>query len=148
MPGYRNRIVHISLKPDEGGLNLTMPPDLVRVLTTRGRIAGEALRTKFDFRQHVWTRYRATMSMLSRYLEEFADDYANPGPDAQEVWDIIKGVSASDPACYAWDTEAQRRFAVSATKITADLGSQWAEDHQFESGAPRPEADLRARPRF
>ena len=29
LPGYRERIVRIALQPDEGGLNLNMPPDKV-----------------------------------------------------------------------------------------------------------------------
>ncbi|HWC19567.1 MAG TPA: patatin-like phospholipase family protein [Terriglobales bacterium] len=37
--GYRDRIVHISLRPNEGGLNLNMPPELITSLGNRGRFA-------------------------------------------------------------------------------------------------------------
>ena len=29
-PGYRDRIVHVHTAPDEGGMNLTMPPEMIR----------------------------------------------------------------------------------------------------------------------
>ena len=42
--GYRDRIAHVRLAHDEGGLNLKMPADRVTLLATRGEVAGEALR--------------------------------------------------------------------------------------------------------
>ena len=36
-PGYRDRIVHVHTAPDEGGLNLTMPPEVIEALTLRDR---------------------------------------------------------------------------------------------------------------
>jgi predicted acylesterase/phospholipase RssA len=44
LPGYRERIVHIVLKPDEGGLNLTMSPQTVQKLADYGKEAGLKLR--------------------------------------------------------------------------------------------------------
>jgi hypothetical protein len=48
MPGYRDRIVHIALSEDEGGLNLNMPSGLIEDLGERGKCAGELLAARFD----------------------------------------------------------------------------------------------------
>ena len=42
-PGYRDRIVHVHSAPDEGGMNLTMPPEVIQVLTRRGQEAAKLL---------------------------------------------------------------------------------------------------------
>jgi hypothetical protein len=43
VPGFRDRIVHISHDHDEGGLNLAMPPETLARLATRGQCAGQRL---------------------------------------------------------------------------------------------------------
>jgi len=46
-PGYRDRIVQISLRPGEGGLNLNMPKDAVERLGDAGACAAEMLYRRF-----------------------------------------------------------------------------------------------------
>src|SRR5439155_14408384 len=43
VPGYRDRIVHVSLADDEGGMKLTMAPATISALTERGRCAAQRL---------------------------------------------------------------------------------------------------------
>jgi hypothetical protein len=149
MPGYRNRIAHISLEPNEGGLNITMPPSLIAKLTTRGETAGKALRTEFDFPQHVWTRYRMTMAMLDTHLSNYLDDYNTPSPQAIDVWKRIYGDANVDPKCYAWKDSQHASFAITESKRIAEIGASWKEaDRPFQDGAPRPQPQLRAQPRF
>ena len=63
LPGQRERIVRVRLKPDEGGLNLAMPIETSRALMAYGDRAGELMRTQFNFAEHKWRRtlvsYRA-----------------------------------------------------------------------------------------
>jgi hypothetical protein len=47
MPGYRDRVVHVALADDEGGLNLSMPPETVRAIGARGECAGTLLAARF-----------------------------------------------------------------------------------------------------
>jgi hypothetical protein len=47
LPGYRDRVVHVCLKPDEGGMNLNMPPQLIVNLSDRGQAAGQELVNRF-----------------------------------------------------------------------------------------------------
>jgi predicted acylesterase/phospholipase RssA len=64
LPGYRDRVVHVHLTDDEGGMNLTMPPQLIEDLTERGKAAGRALVTDFKWDLHRWTRYHSAMNQL------------------------------------------------------------------------------------
>ncbi|MDB4929748.1 MAG: hypothetical protein JWM10_2232 [Myxococcaceae bacterium] len=47
LPGFSDRIVHLRLRPSEGGLNLSMPPALIAQLGRLGTRAGEALCARF-----------------------------------------------------------------------------------------------------
>jgi predicted acylesterase/phospholipase RssA len=46
-PGYRDRIVQISQRDDEGGLNLNMPEEAIRALSEAGELAADALIASF-----------------------------------------------------------------------------------------------------
>src|SRR5262249_12403612 len=63
MPGYRDRIAHVGTAPDEGGMNLSMPSDVLGRLNERGRLAGVKLNTRFatpsgDGTPLTWTNHR------------------------------------------------------------------------------------------
>ena len=47
MPGVRDRVVRLRLKPDEGGLNLNMPPKIIDAIAERGSEAGQVLIKRF-----------------------------------------------------------------------------------------------------
>jgi hypothetical protein len=85
-PGYRDRIVHVSLSAVEGGLNLDMSSDRIRTLTDRGRVAGAQILSQYahpedestehiGWRNHQWVRYRNTMAVLQPMLREMAQAY-------------------------------------------------------------------------
>lgn len=69
LPGYRERIVHIALKNDEGGLNLEMPKETIELLTGFGEEAGRAVLADFDMGQHRWRRH---LTAIARVEETFA----------------------------------------------------------------------------
>ena len=46
-PGFRDRLVQISQRPDEGGLNLDMPPSNIEALSRAGAMAAERLIDRF-----------------------------------------------------------------------------------------------------
>jgi len=64
LPGYRDRVVHVHLTDQEGGMNLTMPEEVIKALAERGEAAGRKLATEFDWDSHRWTRYRTAMDQL------------------------------------------------------------------------------------
>src|SRR5439155_6495248 len=67
VPGYRDRLVHVSQRDDEGGLNLDMPEEVVKRLAARGRRAGAALVERFGsgdgWTEHRWVRFRSCMEL-------------------------------------------------------------------------------------
>src|SRR5436189_3604962 len=69
IPGYRDRVVHISHTDREGGLNLKMDPEVIQTMSDRGRRAGLALLQKFNWDNHAWVRYRSSMCCLETTLE-------------------------------------------------------------------------------
>ncbi|MBT9465523.1 patatin-like phospholipase family protein [Hydrogenophaga sp.] len=48
MPGFRDRVVRLRLKPNEGGMNLNMEPENIEAMATRGAEAAEALLARFS----------------------------------------------------------------------------------------------------
>lgn len=68
LDGFHDRIAHIDLAPDEGGMNITMSPETVKRIGEKGACAGERLRDDFDWRAHQMRRYRTFMGMLQEGL--------------------------------------------------------------------------------
>lgn len=81
LPGYRERIVTVSLKPDEGGLNLTMPPETITLLSEFGARAGREIVETFDLNEHRWRRYLVELRALDRMLQDFATSWDDPTPE-------------------------------------------------------------------
>ena len=79
LPGYRDRIVHVGLKSDEGGLNITMPPKLVLALGDYGAQAGVDMRDEFDLDEHRWRRFLVAMDRMDHTLDEIAAAYNGQG---------------------------------------------------------------------
>ena len=145
IPGYRDRIVHISHTDREGGLNLKMDAALIKTMSDRGRRAGEALLTKFDWDNHAWVRYRSTMCCLETSLEKFGNSYRNPLPVDLDVWNAIKGEGM--PRSYHWHG-GQQQWAPQATKELALLAEKWLRGSEcFSEGAPKPRPEMRITPK-
>lgn len=57
MPGQRERVARVLLSKTEGGLNLTMPPDVSRAVMGYGREVGQLFANgALDFDEHRWRR--------------------------------------------------------------------------------------------
>jgi predicted acylesterase/phospholipase RssA len=91
MPGMRDRIVHVSLTKEQGGMNLTMDPQVIDRLTKRGRAAGAKLVRRFSgdrnageplsWLDHRWTRLRSAMPATGELLADLAEAYeTEPAP--------------------------------------------------------------------
>jgi hypothetical protein len=75
LAGSRDRIVHIFLKPEEGGLNINMPSTLVGALGGYGADAGDLLRDSFDLNEHRWRRFLVAMELLDQAFEQLTAAY-------------------------------------------------------------------------
>jgi hypothetical protein len=145
IPGYRDRIVHISHTDREGGLNLKMDASVMKVMSDRGRRAGEALLNEFDWDNHAWIRYRSAMSCLETTFEKFRNSYRNPHPEDSTAWEWIRGQSG--PGSYHWNA-GQRMWAPQATDEFMQLAEKWFQGTEcFGHGAPRPRVELRISPK-
>jgi hypothetical protein len=141
LPGYRDRVVHVFLAPDEGGMNLDMPGTLVQTLMRRGEEAGRQL-SGFDWDGHRWTRYLTAMSQLQLRLEGMDAVYANGFRDF-----LVQRDSTRKPyhRPVAW-----KKLAIGGTDSLMAVVQAWGQDpsgYRFADDAPRPEPELRIGPK-
>lgn len=66
LPSYRERIVQVRLTDEEGGLNLSMPHEVIQRVIAKGARAGEVLLRDFDFQRHQWVRFSVLMAQMER----------------------------------------------------------------------------------
>jgi len=149
MPGYRNRIVHISQRPDEGGLNLDMETEVIERLADRGRRAGTRLCDEFNWDNHAWVRYRSYLAALEVNLGQFCQAYEHPAPEDEAIWATIHGdESAPKPPSYPWSSQRQATFALETNQALVGLASKAGQaPSTVTGGAPRPEPELRLTPK-
>ncbi len=152
VPGYRERIVHILRGPDEGGLNLSMPKEVIERLASRGGAAGKLAVERFapspgsgrpdGFQEHLWIRYRSAIVMLQELFTQshkayFVDD---------DVRDRLENLIRSNQG---------RLLSAEQLELIQHLNDEFAERGAtlglkkigFVGIAPSPRPELRARPR-
>jgi predicted acylesterase/phospholipase RssA len=140
LPGYRDRVVHVHYDADEGGMNLEMPREVVRALVERGRIAGERLRDQFDWDRHRWTRYRTAMARMQEAARQMQRAWSGDGAsEGFEAFVARYGGSSSYPL---------PQMALDASADLMQVASSWDDEGiDYARDAPRPEPELRIRPR-
>lgn len=153
MPGFRDRIVHVSHGDTEGGLNLDMPAATIETLANSGRAAAERLIEQFALRggaaspnawdNHVRIRARTTLCLLQQYLERIAGALdKKKDPTYEEI------LADRDPPSYPFPNYTTAEEAVRLVQDMQALARRLRElEVRFCDGAPRPPPDLRATPR-
>lgn len=156
-PGYRDRIVHVHTGPDEGGMNLTMPPEVIEALTRRGQAAGQKLVARFaetdgtdpglSWDNHRWVRYRSTLAALGELLEQFGAAW-NASPAGERSYrELVERPETEGPAGYRLSSEAQRGLALALSELLAEAGTRAGDETaSVQRGAPRPEPVARIVP--
>jgi predicted acylesterase/phospholipase RssA len=161
IPGYRDRIVAVRLRKEEGGLNLRMAPELIRRIAARGERAGALLLDHYarrdpppgtvtGWRNHRWVRYRVAMRVLGEALDALRAAEAETGDG-----DAALQPMHADPPSYDFRSERQRGAALAAYRDLLALAERQAAqraelgyppfDHDPNDG-PRPRPELRIRP--
>jgi hypothetical protein len=173
MPGYRDRIVHVSLAEDEGGLNLNMPADIIAALGDRGECAGKLLAARFDphpgidpktpqkfirltWDNHRWVRYRSLMAAFEDLARRFQSRFdGTPQKGKPRTYaQLLARRPSSKPQSYPFGDKAQREFAAKVTAAFLDfVKSSFDKDRSFDRGessrqgrSPRPKPKLRIMP--
>ena len=157
VPGYRDRLVHVSQRDDEGGLNLNMLPKTIEKLAKRGQRAGVELRERFGenadgtpapgWPDHRWVRLRSSMALTIDWLQRLSRGYSHPvPPDVPFEKMVVRG--AEDPP----DIYRLESAKLPAAKATVDelvrVGGQLSQERtgELEIG-PKPTPELRIVPR-
>jgi predicted acylesterase/phospholipase RssA len=84
LPGYRDRVCQIRFDKGQGGLHLSMDPDTIKELISRGDKAGAKILETFDERQwlqHRWVRYLTLVAQLQDNLHGVAKPLGQFGPE-------------------------------------------------------------------
>lgn len=165
VPGYRDRVVHISLSPDEGGLNLNMPDKAIDALSERGQRAGALLAERFGdvppvnveltWDNHRWVRYRASMAALEQLLEAFHKGYTSTEAEQRSYEELITRSTEVAPFSYRWKSrskngesvKAQQDYAQEITRSLIELAGEIEQgEEDLQKGSPRPRPALRVVP--
>lgn len=131
VPGFRDRIVEVSMHPGEGGLNLAMPATVIHALSARGDLAGQKL-SQFDLPAHRWIRFRTAMGSLSEVLEQLRDRSVD---DLPQPW----------PGSYAFSSQVKEQQVREELSQLQGLAQQWRDDGlpATGKGTPQPVPQLR-----
>ena len=144
-PGFRDRIVQISQRPEEGGLNLDMPAARIAALARAGEMAADRLIDRFHpdgaergvgWDAHRNARLRTLMGTLQPSTVALLPALAQGG------WHDLVG---------SWSeySAGERALAWRVLDQLAGLGQDGADhDILLSRRAPRPLAQLRIAPRL
>jgi len=162
-PGFRDRVVHVRLTADEGGLNLRMLPELIHAVAARGREAARILLVHYadtnppegivtGWRNHRWVRYRVAMLLLEQALEGIRVAER----ETATTQAAILSMHAAPPS-YRFKPPEQEQAARAAYTELLALADRMAAvrdrlgypifEHDARDG-PHPRPELRIRPRL
>ena len=157
LPGYRERIVHVVLKPDEGGLNLTMTDATVQKLVDYGKKAGQLLRDSFVLEEHRWRRFLVSMARMEQSLDEVAAAYEqDPGKFGEFLDKFVRERmpyrSPKQPGerpPNSQDTEARVDEMLKRARQLVELGVAWRNAPTIRNDdIPKPGTNLRITPKY
>ncbi len=155
MPGYRDRIVTVHHDHSEGGMNLSMPAQVVTDLAERGKLGAVKLVETFAGDQpgvvpargwdnHRWIRFRTATAGLARWLTPFERNYHDT-TSGGTPYSEFAGPGADAPLPSYPLSNADRAHLNESTGELLDLAAGWDEDALTRS-APRPSPRLRLVP--
>jgi hypothetical protein len=162
VPGFRDRIVHVFLSSEEGGLNLDMSQPVLAKLSERGKCAGDLVVQRFtspsppakpqtvNWANHRWLRYRTATAMLERFVVDFTDRYNAPPENGDPTYaQMVSREVTAAPFEFEF-SPAQRDFAIAQSAALVCVGAEWsaAGDCDFTCGSPEPPPELQVRPRI
>lgn len=146
-PGYRDRIVNVSLTGVEGGMNLNMPAPVLDNISRKGTIAGQRI-ADFSFENHYWIRWRNLSAALQGYVVEIA---ANTQP-ARSVPAYAQAyalpVAGGEPPSYKFASHAAQDRAHAMYDLLREQGAQWSQGPNLSIKAPNPAPQLRITPTY
>jgi predicted acylesterase/phospholipase RssA len=158
VPGYRDRIAHVSLSDEEGGMNLAMEAETIRRLIKRGGLAAGLLRDAYtraplpgtlSWDAHRWVRLRSSLAVLEEMHLRFIDGYGGSvEPEgAPSYADLLSGAAPGAVEDYPWVGPSQQALAVAQIKAIEAAIAGVDDDDSVTGGAPSPPPEGRIGPR-
>lgn len=122
LTGYRERIVTVALKPDEGGMNIDMPASVIDILTDLGAQAGENILDEFDLKEHRWRRFLTELPLIEDLLISYSRhwDASEPGPGDLSYPELL--ADASYRKAYALKEATLRQQVLQRAERLAEVG--------------------------
>jgi predicted acylesterase/phospholipase RssA len=146
LPGYRERIAHVVLKSDEGGLNLTMDEAKIKKLAGYGKEAGETLCTEFDLNAHRWRRFLVALARMEETLDELAAAYEGVPGGPENFADFL--ARYPQEARYYDQSPAVLAAMLARGSELAECGKSWRSRPTIREGhIPSPPTNLRISPK-
>jgi len=155
LAGYRDRIVHVSLSAEEGGMNLDMGEDKIHILAERGRLAAVALTDQFAGRNpghvaswgwtnHRWTRYRIALAELQKWLSAYTVRFeAASTPDTPGYREAIVPGAAPGTHGFGWPKGLEEQGEAASTALVDFSGSWPYPPMDLSAGAPKTRPIMR-----
>jgi hypothetical protein len=151
-PGFRDRILTVSHKPGEGGLNLDMTPCEIETLANSGQLAGEKLVAAFAtaatsaddyWVYHRWVRLRSLLGVLQPGLKEIHSGVTNTG-NSPTYPDLLHQPEGYVGKSY-YLTQDERDHAAELLDDLARLHEGMGE-RDYARHAPKPKVALKIQP--
>lgn len=141
-PGYRDRIVHVSLEGIEGGMNLNMPQPVLARISAKGALAGKRFGA-FSFANHYWIRWRNLSAAWQRYTGDvLAHSKSVSSVPADAAVFALPTECALAPS-YRLRTPADCDRSRDIYKEMVAQGDRWRGEPDLSNGAPKPLPQLR-----
>ena len=144
----------MSLTEDQGGMNLTMDPKAIDLLTHRGREAGAKLTRRFteertdgeplSWRDHRWTRLRSAMPAAGELLSGMAETYAAEPAAPERGYHALLADGHGPP--YEMTKGRREQAAMLLEQLTALGQAMRAAEDDLAKDRPSPAAGLRMVP--
>jgi hypothetical protein len=135
VPGFRDRVVTIKHTVEEGGLNLTMPPERIIEFSERGRQAGLWMVRRFSgpastnegdklsWDNHRWVRFRSFNALLDSMFERFLRGYGfDAAPSDRDYPSLM-----DRPPSYRWCSADQSDGAKGLTAELVAFARLWSD---------------------
>jgi predicted acylesterase/phospholipase RssA len=158
VPGYRDRIVQIRLdEAKEGGLNLSMPAEVVKLVADRGTSAADLLIEHFatptegmelTWDNHRWLRFRSMFSLIEQLLLEINTAFTSHESYELSYSDLLTRDDKAPPRGYRLGPGQKKFFESWVPRFLAlveELNMQ-PERNRASAGAPRPQPIFRVTP--
>lgn len=143
MGAQRERVARVYLAPDEGGLNLSMPPALSKKLMGYGQVVGRKLVEEFDFDEHRWRRALVAYEKLQEELRRTGQVW-----DAKQYGAWLEGYLTQVQSYKELPLRDRRKLHERLSQVAASAAVFDPPIKPKKGQFPRPPGSLRIAPKI